>query len=430
MVIRIMLAVMAMSCTVMATPNIAFAQEAKDSIFENRADDVVAVLQGVKAANDVFDDAFLAQVSPAQLAQLTASLTAQFGPIISVESISLEGPDSGKVVFRFERALGTSAMSIQPSAPHRVTGLLIQTFDPIDDSLAKIRADLDALSGDVSVFFAPLDPAATPIMARDAETQYAVGSTFKLYILSALARSVEAGERQWSDVIVLDRRSLPSGQMQNWPATAPVTLHTLATMMISISDNTATDILLHEVGRDAVERELIASGHSDPERTLPFLSTLELFALKGSPENAAKYLAADDAGKRRILADFEDDVGGNPDLITPPRFSAPTQIDTLEWFASGRDLQRLMRRIVALDDPTARDILTVSKALPQTRVNKWAYVGYKGGSEPGVLNLTWVLQDKAGMWHVLALSWNDTKADVDKATLDLIAQRLVSFGVS
>lgn len=430
MVIRIMLAVMAMSCTIMAAPNIAFAQETKGSIFENRADDVVAVLQGVKAAEDVFDDAFLAQVSPAQLAQLTTSLTAQFGPIIGVENVAMQGPDSGKVVFRFERALGTSAMSIQASPPYRVTGLLIQTFDPIDDSLAKIRADLDALPGNVSVFFAPLDAAAKPIMARDAETQYAVGSTFKLYILSALARSVEAGERQWSDVIALDRRSLPSGQMQNWPANSPVTLHTLATMMISISDNTATDILLHEVGRDAVERELIASGHSDPERTLPFLSTLELFALKGSPSNAAKYLVADDAGKRRILADFEDDVGGNPDLITPPRFSAPTQIDTLEWFASGRDLQRLMRRIVALNDPTARDIMTVSKALPQARVNKWAYVGYKGGSEPGVLNLTWLLQDKAGTWHVLALSWNDTKADVDKTALDLIAQRLVSVGGS
>ncbi|MGB7374642.1 serine hydrolase [Pontixanthobacter sp.] len=427
MITRIMLAVMAMSLTVMAVPGSAFAQEAEDSIFASRADDVAAVLQGAKTAENVFDDAFLTQVPPAQLAQLTASLTAQFGALIGVEQVEPAGPYGGKVVFRFERALGVSSMTIQSSAPHRVTGLLIQTFDPIEDSLAKISTDLDALPGDVSVFFAPLDQTARPFVARDAQTLYAIGSTFKLYILSALARSIEAGERQWSDVAVLDRRSLPSGQMQNWPVNAPVTLHTLATMMISISDNTATDILLHELGRDAVERELIASGHSDPDRTLPFLSTLELFALKGSPANAAEYLAADQSSKRRILADFEDAVKGDPGAITPPRFTEPTAIDTLEWFASGRDLRRLLRRIVALDDPTARDILTVTKSLPQMRIDEWDYVGYKGGSEPGVFNLTWLLRDKGGEWHVLTLSWNNKQEDVDKTALSLLASRMIAL---
>ena len=41
-----------------------------------------------------------------------------------------------------------------------------------------------------------------------------------------------------------DRASLPSGITQSWPAGSPVTLQTLATLMISISDNTATDTLV------------------------------------------------------------------------------------------------------------------------------------------------------------------------------------------
>ena len=51
---------------------------------------------------------------------------------------------------------------------------------------------------------------------------------------------------------------------QDWPKGAPVTLHTLATLMISISDNTATDQLIAIVGRDAIAEELRASGHAEP----------------------------------------------------------------------------------------------------------------------------------------------------------------------
>ena len=38
---------------------------------------------------------------------------------------------------------------------------------------------------------------------------------------------------------------------------------------------------------------------------------------------------------------------------------------------------------------------------------EWAYVGFKGGSEPGVVNFSWLLRDVAGVDHVLVMSWND-----------------------
>lgn len=427
MFIRVLAAFLSLGLILNSAGHQALAQTSESTVLQQRADDVVSVFQGNADAVEVFDDAFLAQVPPAQLEQINSQLSAQFGDIIDVETLEAKGPTNAKVIFRFERALSTASMNIAGTEPFKVNGLLLQTFDPIDDDLDKIRTELEGLPGSTGVLFSSLDGSVDPVFSHNDDSQFAIGSTSKLYILSALARSIESGERQWSDMVPINRRSFPSGMMQNWPDGAPVTLQTLATMMISISDNTATDILLHELGRNAVESELLSSGHSQPNRTLPFLSTLELFALKGSPSNAAKYIAADDVGKRRILLDFEDDVGGDPDQITPPRFSSPTEIDTLEWFASARDIRSIMRRIAELDDPTARNILAVSNAMPDARAKDWAYVGYKGGSEPGVLNLSWLLQSQSGEWHVLTLSWNNQEANVEKATLDLLAQRLITF---
>ena len=65
--------------------------------------------------------------------------------------------------------------------------------------------------------------------------------------------------------------------------------------------------------------------------------------------------------------------------------------------------------------------------MPEPRRKDWSYVGYKGGSEPGVLNLTWLLRDEAGEWRVLSLSWNNPEAPVEAGALELIAQRILSL---
>lgn len=398
------------------------------SSIDRRAADVVAVLRGEAAANEVFAEAFLAAVPEAQLRALTAQMEGQFGALQGLEGVEQTGPDSAVIALRFDRMIVRGPMTIGEGDLRLVVGLLLNDFQPVNDDVDTIRADIAALPGVVSVLYAPVDAAAPPTFAINSDRQMAVGSTFKLYILAALARSIANGERKWSDVVTLDRKSLPSGQLQNWPEGAPVTLHTLASMMISISDNTATDILLHKVGVAAVEAELINSGHSDPDRTLPFLSTLQMFGLKGSEYNLRKYEAASEFYQRRILEDFEDDIGGNPNLITPPRFSEPTAIDTVEWFASGEDIRKLMRRIADLQDPTARQIMAINPSLSKARLDEWLYAGFKGGSEPGVLNLTWLLQDKAGRWHVLAMSWNNPEAVVTASDLELLAQRILPLG--
>ena len=49
--------------------------------------------------------------------------------------------------------------------------------------------------------------------------------------------------------------------------------------MISISDNTAADMLIARLGRTAVEDALKTSGMADPSRDRPFLTSRESFTL-------------------------------------------------------------------------------------------------------------------------------------------------------
>lgn len=45
-----------------------------------------------------------------------------------------------------------------------------------------------------------------------------------------------------------------------------------------------------------------------------------------------------------------------------------------------------------------------------------AYVAFKGGSEPGVINLTFLAQRADGKWIVLVATWNDPEKVVNDAT--------------
>lgn len=392
---------------------------------EAAARGIAQALRGEKPPAEVFAPSFLAAVPEAQLRALAEQMTGQLGPLEGLDGVEPTGPDGGKISLRFERGIIAGPMVIGPDV--KVVGLLLNDIRPLGDSADAITLELDTLPGTVSVLYAPLDPRKDPIVSHNADAQLAIGSTFKLYVLSALAQQVQRGARSWDDVVKLDTRSLPSGLMQDWPRGAPVTLHTLAALMISISDNTATDQLIHLLGRAALNEEVVASGHSQPARMLPFLTTLELFGYKGDPARAGLYAAADEDRQGVLLEAFAQEISRNPDKITPLRFSDPTMIDSVEWFASASDIRRLMERIVELDDPTAREIMGISPAMPDSKRGEWVYIGYKGGSEPGVLNLSWLLQSPAGEWRVLAMSWNDPQAPLDTPTFELLAQRLLSL---
>lgn len=400
---------------------------------DRRAQDVVGWLRGEIAPEDLFTAQFLAQIPAETLAQMNSQLASQFGAVLGVESVERQGPLRARIAIRFERAIGSGTMVLADTGEARIAGLQLSDFTPVigddadgdaDQSSAEaIAADMAALPGATAAWFGPLD--GEPIFAYgDTERQFALGSAFKLYVLGAVSEAVAEGRLRWDQVVPLGQASFPSGITQSWPEGAPITVQSLATLMISISDNTATDTLIRLVGRERVEQFLRRTGHSAPERSLPFLTTRELFLLK-TLDTGPAYAEADVATRRAMLADLD---GG--DVTTEEVFAAlgePKLVEQIEWFASMEDERKLLRALVALDDPVLFDILAVSPQLSETQRAGWAYAGFKGGSEPGVLNLTWLLKDEAGRWHMLAASWLNPEAAVENAALGLLAVRILAL---
>ncbi len=70
------------------------------------------------------------------------------------------------------------------------------------------------------------------------------------------------------------------------------------------------------------------------------------------------------------------------------------------------------------DKPATKDVYDVLRINPGfvDHAGSFSYIGMKGGSEPGVLDMTWLLQRKRdNKWLFLTLGWNDTAHPIDEA---------------
>ncbi|MEQ1539841.1 MAG: serine hydrolase [Sphingorhabdus sp.] len=394
---------------------------------DQRIQQIDGVLKRKVAFEEYFAPAFLTAVPAEQLNGLLDSIIAQHGQPLYLVSDTPRGKTGATIQYAFERAIATIELDIVAAKPNQVIGLLITGFAASNDSPARIESEIKALPGNSAFLVADLDDAgnADIIAAHNAEAQFAIGSTFKLYILAELANQVKSGERKWSDVAPLAHRSFSSAATRGWPKDSPATLHTLAGWMLSVSDNSATDTLLFTLGREAVERRLASIGHSAPDKTLPFLSTVEAFALKANPPLRERFLKATEAAQRDLL-DSQASALTLDKIDNETLSKGPTAIDTIEWFASPTDLLWLMSHLKAQKNDEALAIMGINPGLSPAAAKKWRYVGYKGGSEPGVISMTFLLQSPSGQWKVVTGSWNNAAAEVDNAKFAALMERLVA----
>ena len=391
------------------------------------AEGIVNVLRGTADLRATFTPGFLAQVPEAQINQISAGLAQQHGAVQELVSVEPRSATGGTIRIRTERSILVMDLGIEPQAPHRVTQLLITGVEPVGgDSFAAIAQELQALPGQANFAVARLGEAGPNLVAsHNPDQALAIGSTFKLIILGELSRQVRAGRVRWDQVVPLDRHSLPSGILQDWPLGSPVTVHTLAGLMISHSDNTATDALLRLLGRDNVERMMGTMGMRSAARNRPFLTTMEAFQLKAEDAPIlAQWRSADEAARRRMLRERYEQGGAAID-VTRLGVGAPMAIDTVEWFASAADLARVMDWLRRNGGETTLAILAISPGMPRPAAAPYSYLGFKGGSEPGVINLTWLVRNNEGAWHVVTGSWNNPAGPVDESRfIALVARAL------
>ncbi len=349
-----------------------------------------------------FAKPFLKQVPPARLAELLASMRSKYGPGVRVSG------QHGQFTIWTKRYRIRTVLYLDHE--DRVSTLLFKQFSVRAQTLEKLALTLNHYQSSYLL----LENGRVQI-SKSEDQALAVGSAFKLAVLVALKRKIDAGEINWTDVVTLAarHRSLPSGQLQRFPSGAPLTVHTLAALMISISDNTATDALIDLVGLQAVEK---ITG------IRPFLTTRQFFQLIDNPETYRAYAAADVAGRRQVLKALDG-------RALPPvsRINRPyAKHKRAEWHLSASTICRWLEELQELVGPL--DVMAINPGLAAPK--DWSRIAYKGGSEIGVLTFaTWFVA-KAGQRYCFVATWNgpgalDTSmlASHYTAVIDFLAER-------
>ncbi|MFC5179988.1 serine hydrolase [Actinomadura harenae] len=240
-----------------------------------------------------------------------------------------------------------------------------------------------------------------------------LGSAFKLYVLGALSDAVAARQVTWDTPLAINDawKSLPSGTFQNRAAGTKLTLAQYADAMISGSDNTAADHLIHRLGRDAVERAVTRLGNEHRKADSPFLTTREVFTLKGAgyPAAAHRYLSSS-AGKRAAMLPALDVVP----LSAVTAWRKPRDIDTIEWFASPADIcsafQGLSDRAAAPGQADLGHALSLNDGGIGLDRKAYPTVWFKSGSEPGVLTANYLVRTSGGRTFVTSLMLANPKS--------------------
>ncbi|MEC3911054.1 serine hydrolase [Sphingobium sp. CR2-8] len=395
--------------------------------YQARAEELLRILSAPGGETAFFSTLFLDAVPVDRWRAIAADLRAQHGAPIALGAVRTDSATAGQVEIRYERATVGFTLVVAPQAPNLVVGLHIVGARTADDSLDKVMAEMATLPGVTAFAAARLtDGAPQWLHTHRADAQMATGSSFKLYILAELARATQARERRWSDVVPLGPKSF-SGRLMGWPDRAPMTLHSLATAMIAESDNSASDTLLRALDRDKVDAMLATTGHADATKTLPLLSTAEGFALK-MPANAdlrRRYEAGSTVERRALLREAAPrltadkvDVGSVAEV--------PTAIESIEWFASPKDMIALLNWL-RIHGGDALPILAVNPGIAPADAKRWRYLGYKGGSEPGVMAMNILAQARDGRWYAVSGSWNDPAARLDEAKFVALMTRAMNL---
>ncbi|MFK0686503.1 serine hydrolase [Ochrobactrum sp. BD67] len=311
---------------------------------------------------DWFAPAFLEQVSASQVEQIITQMKSAFGAPSAINISENKG------FVNFENARVPVRIVLDQQG--KIETLWFGPPQSENRSLEGLLQDINSAgTGDISVLVM-ID--GKRVLDQGSDRPMAVGSAFKLVVLEAYEDAVQAGTVKRDQVAILGEhdRSLPSGTLQELPAGTPVTVELLAQLMIRISDNTATDILIRLLGRDKLE--------ALSPRNTPFLNTREFFQLiaSGAEQIRDQYKAASRQERLQLL----DDLSSKP---LPPIAEIGHSITwrDVEWHLTASEICDLLRSLK--DAPS----LTRSTNPLFTELG-WPQIGFKGGSETGVLNLS------------------------------------------
>jgi len=209
-----------------------------------------------------FDSGFLAQIGPAEINAVLAQAPAPAGAslIRLLWQDQARDPVSLQAVAAFGSVMVTVNVTVNGAG--LISYLLLTPYQPPPATWAQADRDLAGLAPHASLLAARVSPdgVCTPVHQVAASTARPLGSMFKLFVLGGLAGQVAAGRVSWDQELTVSDMLRSAGNsgaggLQDVPAGTRVSVEQTAAQMISMSDNTAADLLIHLVGRPAVQAQ-------------------------------------------------------------------------------------------------------------------------------------------------------------------------------
>lgn len=276
----------------------------------------------------------------------------------------------------------------------------------------------------------------TAIVDRSAAVPRATASIFKTWVLGGAARAIVDGNLSATDTVPLVASELaPGGTINNEPLNTPFPVADLATLMMGISDNTATDLLHERVGRSVINNFVAASGVADPNLLTPLLGISEQFHLFYSFDlpTSLSYVNGSEAFQNNFLTTQIVPLGpsnGGPffhvSLLTDGSWRA-SPFDICAAFAALRRSPGGSEAFKTVDRAMGAGV-----AQPNVR-GQWDRVWYKGGSLSSggagfnVLTHAWFLEDaERDPFVVIALS-NASAGGIDQFFVQSVTGRILQL---
>jgi beta-lactamase class A len=318
----------------------------------------------------LFSPHFLQQVSITQIQKIVDDLKASLGPLKSMNVSNGSGTidfEKGELPVSISLDEQGKISTLWFSAPHLKTVSLDEMVKGLHENAVGKTSLLVVVDN-------------KPVVVENDKTPMAVGSTFKLLVLKAYEDAIKKGELKRETIVSLKEknRSLPSGVLQNLPAGTPVNLELLAQLMIQISDNTATDSLIEVLKKPRIE--------ALSARNIPMLTTRELFQLI-DPSNEKlrnKFKTGTKSARLEVLSEL--------DKLPLPSVSSIGKSATwqdAEWYISANEICPLLESVQ--DAPALNSYLN-----PLFKNLNWQKIGFKGGSEYGVINFSVIGKTQKG----------------------------------
>jgi hypothetical protein len=365
-----------------------------------------------------FDAAFLAEDDAAVLNQSLQAVTgaevrsiqvSELNTVVAIVSARAAAPT--EVWLTVDSRGLISELRISPAT----TGPTPATWADVDAALRSVAPQVRLLVADVG------NGSCRTVHSIDPGTAAPIGAAFKLYVLAALGHAVASGTVRWNQplTVTAQLKSLPAGELQNEPDGTQVSVLDTAAAMTSLSDNTATDMLINLVGRSAVEDALTTTGMANPALDRPLLTTREIFVLKLRqwPALAERYISANEPSRRTLLASTVDRAP-LPAVAAAGSWIAPRDINSLEYFASARDICRAYASLAALAarpglSPIGQ-VLSLNDDSLALDPAQWKTTWFKGGSEPGVLTMAYLAKTRTGHRYVVTVLAEDPSQPIDE----------------